>query len=128
MELIVNNDRHLEEFCQHYSARIGPTGERYRRARPISPADYNSTSVDTIVSYGEGHMVQIIMPEDRLHELVDYNCFSRRLERDLMSPAIANYQAYQMIKEYENELRLRHTNPAVQRAYADYKMLVHLAR
>ena len=127
----MNTDKKLQEFCHKYDATIQPSHKKWRRARKIKPSTslYEDGPVYySSIDYDEIPLAEIHMPADRLMALVDLEDFKDRLQHNLMSPILNSGLAYSMLREYEEECRIRHTNPAVQKAYEQYKMLLELAR
>jgi len=126
-------DKSFEKFCKHYEARVERTGQYHRRAEP-SPwkiSDYRETSSiadGRFLHFVEVPLVKITLPEDRLGALVEHE---RRIS-DILDPGPYNVNKRQqveyMIAEYEEECRLRYTNPALKKAWDNYQMLLKLVK
>lgn len=126
----MNIDKKTQEFCKKYEARIRQGPNFHRRVPLISPswtAQDTPITYDTI-TYENIPLAEIHMPMDRLTALIDLEDYKDRLQRNLMSPIHSSGIAYHMLKEYEEECRIRHTNPAVKKAYEHYQMLLNLSR
>jgi len=123
-------DKQTLEFCRKYEATIQPSHRKWRRVlnlklwvdEQVSPAHHQN------INYDDVPLAEIHMPTDKLSALIDLEDYKDRLQRNLMSPIHSSGLAYSMLKEYEEECRIRHTNPAVQNAYEKYRMLLELAR
>ena len=112
-------DRKVQDFCQKYEATIKPSHKKYRRYKPIQyRANDPYLPINHEVVYDEEPMVELTMPVDSLNTLVDIDKFKGDLNRDY----------FKMLEEYEEECRIRHTNPAVRKAYEQYRMLLTLSR
>ena len=126
----MNTDKKIQEFCWKYDATIQPSHKKWRRAsKPVLNNPYEDGPVYyQNMGYDDVPLVEIHLPTDRLMTLVDLEDFKDRLQRNIMSPIYSSGTAFHMLREYEEECRIRHTNPAVQKAYEHYKMLLELAR
>lgn len=128
-----NNNTTTEEFCRRYEARVERTGQYYRRAEP-SPwrvNDYPGTSVVKQADFmhiTEVPMVSITLPEDRLGALIEHE----RRVTDMIGPKPMYPSKYavldNIIREHEEESRLRHTNPALKKAWANYQLLLSMVK
>ncbi len=123
----------LEQFCYRYDARIERTGRYHRRAEP-SPwrvNDYPDTSVvkqANFMNFTEVPMVAITLPEDRLGALIEHEKrVSDMIERKPMYPSKYSVLDH-IIQEHEEECRLRHTNPALKKAWENYQMLLRMVK
>lgn len=123
----------LEQFCYRYDARIEQTGRYYRRAEP-SPwrvNDYPDTSVvkqANFMNLTEVPIVAITLPEDRLNALIEHE--KRVTDMIELKPMyISKYSVLEhIIQEHEEESRLRHTNPALKKAWENYQMLLRMVK
>ena len=69
----------------------------------------------------EVECVEVVMPRDRLQHIIDYiNEAERQAER--------SYSERQLMARYEQDRVVRLANPAVEKAYQKYVMLLELAR
>jgi hypothetical protein len=123
----------LNKFCYRYEARIERTGRYHRRAEP-SPwrvNDYPDTSVvkqANFMNFTEVPMVAITLPEDRLGALIEHEKrVSDMIERKPMYPSKYSVLDH-IIQEHEEECRLRHTNPALKKAWENYQMLLRMVK
>ena len=116
----------LNRFAERFQMEVR-LGNRVRRRikglRPLpvicpidSPIDYDMRSmVEDIPCY------EIVIPEDKLVDLVDT---VDDLERTIHS----DQHARDVLKMLRADERVRQDNPAVQKAYMKYLMLLELAR
>ena len=120
----MNNE--LDRFTKRYEATISRSDRHYARHRPYSVSQYHSYS--SAIDYADYQtyvdrvqMVDIVMPEDRLRDLLT-------LEERLHMLENVNKAATQIINEHTSEEKVRKNNPAVQKAYEKYKLLVEMTR
>ena len=126
-----NNTATTEEFCRRYEARVERTGQRYRRAEP-SPwriSDYRETSSiadESFLHFVEVPLVAITLPEDRLGALIEHE----RRVTDMIDTKSQFHSRYSVldhiIREHEEESRLRSTNPALKKAWENYQLLLRI--
>jgi len=118
-----------EEFFRKFDMQVQPSRRKLRRipnmwqhtnAWNISVSDaathqFQTFPVETV------DCVEILMPLDRLGHIVDYiNEAERQVE---------HYKTdRQLIARYERDRIVRLNNPAVEKAYQKYVMLLELAR
>ena len=128
---MMNNNTTTEEFCRRYEARVERTGQRHRRAEP-SPwriSDYRETSSiadGRFLHFVEVPLVAITLPEDRLGALVEHE---QRVTAmiDTKSQFHSRYSVLDnIIREHEEECRLRYTNPALKKAWENYQLLLRI--
>jgi hypothetical protein len=117
-----------EEFYQKFDMRVHASHRKLRRI----PSMYQHTnawnySVNDSAMYQhsfpieEVDCVEVLMPKDRLGHIVDYisECEDQikehRTDRQLMA-------------RYEQDRHVRLNNPAVEKAYQKYVMMLELAR
>ena len=116
----VNKDREL--FLRKYEAQGRVSPMRYARRIPVSYTSWDDTKAplyDSLVEHEP--MVELHIPEHRFQELVTRDDYLTRVEQELDY----NQKVVNMLREDE---RVRDKNPAVQRAYRNYLMLLELAR
>lgn len=125
-----NNNKLVERFCSKYEAMIKPSSKTWRRATRLRVMNvYEDGPVSNQhIAYDDVPLAEIHLPTDSLMALIDLEDFKDRLQHNLMSPIHSSGTAYHMLKEYEEECHIRQTNPAVQRAYEQYQLLLALAR
>ena len=117
----------VTEFCKKYDATVGRSGRMHHRARRV---DYNVWSesdpaVFNTLPYDSLPMVEIHMPEDRFCALLEHYEWlyrARHLDYKIGNAGLA------VAQQHEEECRIRHENPAVATAYAQYQMLLELCR
>ena len=116
----VNKDREL--FLRKYEAQGRVSPMRYARRIPVSYTSWDDTKAplyDSLVEHEP--MVELHIPEHRFQELVTRDDYLTRVEQELDY----NQKVVNMLREDE---RGRDKNPAVEKAYRNYLMLLELAR
>ena len=118
-------NKELNEFSRKYDAVVGPSSRMYRRSRRIDYKLWSESdpSIYQAIPYEEIKCVEIHMPEDRFHALLEHDEW-------LYNSKMSNYQiggeAIQIVKQHERETRIRHTNPSVRIAWEKYQTLLRL--
>ena len=128
-----NNNTTTEEFCRRYEARVERTGRYHRRAEP-SPwriSDYRETSSladERFLHFVEVPVVAITLPEDRLGALIEHE----RRVTDMIDTKSQFHSRYSVldhiIREHEEESRLRYTNPALKKAWDNYQLILNMVK
>lgn len=118
-----------QEFFKKFDMQVYPSHRKLRRipnmwqhinAWKISVSDAATYQYETF-PVEEVNCVEILMPEDRLGHIIDYiNEAERQAERAETDR--------QLIARYERDRAVRLANPAVEKAYQKYVMLLELAR
>jgi hypothetical protein len=118
----------IEEFCRKYEARVGPSSQPWRRAKPV-PYDVWREDPDVFktVEHQDVPMVEITMPED---------CFRALMEHDhwLANAGLHHNNHFQnnvmrvsnMIVDHERECRLRSEHVALQKAWEQYQIMLRM--
>lgn len=127
----MNNNTTTEEFCSRYDARVEHTDQRHRRAEPSYwwNGDYRETSSiadESFFHFVEVPLVKITLPEDRLGALIEHE---QRITSmvDTKSQFHSRYSVLDhIIREHEEECRLRYTNPALKKAWENYQLLLRI--
>jgi hypothetical protein len=117
------------EFFKKFDMQVQPSRRKLRRI----PNMYQHTnawnySINDSAAYQhqtfpieEVDCVDILMPEDRLNSIIDYI--------DQCKKSVDAYRAErQLMARYEQDRVVRLRNPAVEKAYQKYVMLLELAR
>lgn len=133
----MNNNKVFEVFCRKYEARVRQ-GAVVRRAEPIRYTEFGKTDDfrNLYINTYDVPAVEISMPEDRFRDIAD-------LIYDIESPnsTYSTYERYSQalgqnwIYEFESfkhreaqEERIRRNNPAVQKAWDNYKLMLNLCK
>lgn len=128
------HDKSVEEFCKRYEARIVRTGQYYRRAEPSPwriPGYYETSTIKNVdfLNITEVPITSITLPEDRLGALVEHEQRVSDFVEPFHRGHVGKYQHIEAhIAEQEIECRLRHTNPALKKAWDNYQMLLRIVR
>ncbi len=121
----MNDD--LEKFCKNYEICI--LGDQKVRAKYRPPHFFTDPSCanvvrNDIVNYEQERVYTVEIPEGRLQALVEleqrFFKWQRHSDRE-----VDLFET--LIKKEREESYLRQTNPAVQKAYEQYSLLLNLA-
>lgn len=124
----------IDNFCRRYEATVSPSGRYYRRAEksPFKMSDYyeNSAGINEhFINMIDVPMLNVSLPQDRFSALVEHE---NRINKLIDSKTIGYNSSYQRLQyilaEHEEECRLRHTNPALKKAWENYQMLLRLTK
>jgi hypothetical protein len=118
-----------EEFFRKFDMRVYPSSRKLRRIPNMwQHTNAWNYSVSDSAAYQHQTMpieevdcVEVLMPKDRLGHIIDYinECQDQ----------IDNHKAdRQLMANYERDRYVRLNNPAVEKAYQKYVMLLELAR
>jgi hypothetical protein len=119
--------KELEQFCNNYEVRV--LNDQKRRARYHPPKFFTDPErADIItrdtVSYETEQVYTLEIPEGRLRALVEMEQRFFKWQRHSQGE-VDMFQTL-MDKERE-EAHYRHTNPAVQKAWEQYSIMLNLA-
>ena len=118
-----------QEFFKKFDMQVYQSSRKLRRipnmwqhtnARNVSISDSTMYQHSTI-PIEEVECVEVLMPRDRLNSIIEYiNYCERSVEKHEVDR--------QLIARYERDRIVRLKNPAVEKAYQKYVMLLELAR
>ena len=117
------------EFFKKFDMHVIESGRKLRRAGRLSQHSnaWNYTISDsamyqhTVMPIEEVACVEILMPKDRLQHIIDYINYCE----DTAERAQTDRQ---LMARYEQDRVVRLHNPAVEKAYQKYVMMLELAR
>lgn len=119
-------DEKFKDFCKNYEVKVVSDNGRYARYRPptffTDPTRADIIRNDLIDLHTE-KLYTLQIPESRLSTLVE---MEGRFYNHSQNPGMRNMFETLMDKERE-EAFLRQTNPAVQKAYEQYSIMLNLA-
>ena len=117
-----------QDFFKKFDMQVYPSQRKLRRVpnmyQHTSAWNYavsDNTFYQTAMQIEEVDCVDILMPRDRLQHIVDYitEC----------EDTVEKYRTdRQLMYRYEQDRSVRLNNPAVEKAYQKYVMLLELAR
>lgn len=118
----------VNEFCHKYQAMVGQSPRTWRRSQQV-PYDVwlKDPDVFKTIECEDVPMVEITMPEDRFRALLEHDGWIERagLENNRhFTINVARVSA--MVVEHEQECRIRHQHPAVQKAWEQYQIMLGL--
>jgi hypothetical protein len=118
-----------QEFFKKFDMQVYQSSRKLRRvpnmwqhtnAWNISISD-NAMYQHSTIPIEEVECVEVLMPKDRLNSIIEYiNYCERSVEK--------HETDRQLIARYERDRIVRMKNPAVEKAYQKYVMLLELAR
>ena len=123
----------IDKFCSRYEATVSTSG-RYFRRHQLPPLRVNnmyetSTAKDIFSNITEIPMLNVCLPQDRFAALVEHE---NRITQLVDSKPFGLHSSYQrlqyIVAEHEEECRLRHTNPALKKAWENYQMILRLTK
>jgi len=112
-----------DQFLKKYQAEAGLSKNKvYARRKPIR---YQDWLIDGGIPFDQEierePLVEIYMPQDQFRDLVERDRWYGQLEGE------ARYYKERYMQEVEDD-KVRHRNPAVKKAWDQYKMLLELSR
>ena len=118
-----------QEFFNKFDMHVIQSGRKLRRAGRLSQHSnaWNYSINDTafyqkqVMPIEEVDCVEILMPKDRLGSFIDYINYCELKAEQAGSER-------QLIASYERDRVVRINNPAVEKAYQKYVMLLEIAR
>jgi len=117
-------DREVSQFLHVYEAQASLSRHKlYYKRRPLRYADWlaDGGPVPFDQEVDREPMVEMYMPQDKFRRLVE-----REQEfRDLVN---RNQDLFDKIQQLRSDEAVRNANPAVEKAYRNYKTLLELAR
>lgn len=117
-----------EEEVDRFLKKHEATGELstrrlYQKRQPMRYTDWtaNGSPIPFDITVEREPMVEVNMPQHRFRELVERERWYGRLEQE------SEYYR-SIVEQYRNDERVRDRNPAVQKAWQKYIMLLEMAR
>jgi len=119
-----------EDFFRKFDMHVIKSGRKLRRLDRLRPpvnawdmtiSDSTMYQRTAIQAIEEVDCVEVLMPRDRLQHIIDYIKYSE----DQVERAQTDRQ---LMARYERDRVVRLNNPAVEKAYQKYVMLLELAR
>ena len=118
-----------EDFFRKFDMRVQASQRKLRRIPNMWQHDNawkyeisdSATYQNQIFPIEEVDCVEVLMPKDRLQHIIDYIKYSE----DQVERAQTDRQ---LMARYERDRNVRLANPAVEKAYQKYVMLLELAR
>lgn len=116
----------LNNFLFKYESQAQLSIRQYARRRPMSVSDYHrynsSMDVYDYESYIDREpMVEMVIPQHRFQELIERDIYYTKLSQQV------DYATTVVNQMVEDEV-VRKNNPAVEKAWKQYQMLLELCR
>lgn len=111
----------INDFFQKYEAYVTVSDKRYARRQPVRFSDWNTYSVKHDYHIQTEQYLEVTIPRHQLEELV---------ERDRFYSEIAKQHDYavQVVNQMVRDELVRRDNPAVEKAWRNYQLLLEMAR
>lgn len=108
-------------FLEKYEAHVTLSDKRYARRQPIRYSDWNVHSVSHDYHIQTEQYLEVTIPRHRLEELA---------ERDKFYSEVAKQHEYavQVVNQMVQDELVRKQNPAVEKAWRNYQLLLEMAR
>ena len=124
-------EKNLAEFCHKYDATAKPSHTKYRRIKRMDYSMWSESdpTVFNTLPCEDIEMVEIHMPMDRFRALLEHDDWISKaglLDNRHFTNNVS--RVAHLIVEHDEECRLRHTNPALKKAWENYQMLLRLVR
>jgi hypothetical protein len=122
-------DKKIKEFCWKYDAIAGPSARKYRRPARVDFSIWSSDPTLFQNTYEDIPMVDVTMPEDRFRALLEHDAWVEKAglqDNQFFSNNVMRVS--NMVVEHELECRIRQENPAVQKAWERYQMLLNTVK
>lgn len=116
-----------KQFCENYEVRVlndSKRRARYHPARFFTDPERADIIRKDVIEFETEQVITLEIPEGRLRTLVEME--KRFFKWQRHSPGEIDMFQTLMDKERE-EAHYRHTNPAVQKAYEQYSIMLNLA-
>lgn len=109
-------------FLEKYEAQVALSNKRYARRQPMRFSDWNVHSVDyDYTTIQTEQYLEVTIPKHRLQELVERDRYFGEMERrfDYASTVVNQMIADEVVRK---------NNPAVEKAWRKYQLLLEMAR
>jgi len=113
-------------FVQQYNASIEKSYTKYQRPQPCSIM--SSDDISSTILHTDIPMVEIVMPEDRFHALLENEAKIKRLANIAAGNDNSADMFDTMLNEFTEETRSRNASPAAKKAYDHYRTILHLSK
>lgn len=118
-------NKEVNEFCHKYDAYVQPSTRMHRRIRRLPYDMWNDSNPFQSVPCEDVKCVEVHMPEDRFRALIEHDLW---LELEQRRSADIGANAVRLVREYEQENRLRHEHPGLMDAWQQYQTMLNLVR
>ncbi len=117
----------IDEFCRKYEARVSPSAQPWRRAKPVPLSVFEEQGMSAFQSmeYQQMPMVDITMPEDRFRALMEHDHWLANAGLNGNGHFHNNVmRVSNMVVDHERECRLRAEYHALQAAWEQYQTIL----
>jgi len=121
-------DKEVKEFCHKYDAYVRPSTRMHRRVKRTTLQMWSDSDPEMFqsVPYEDIKCVEVHMPEDRFRALIEHDLWLELEQR--RGGAYIGANAVRLIREREEETRLRHEHPGLMDAWQQYQTMLNLVR
>ena len=129
--------RDIDKFCRKYEAQVREGKYAMRRPQPMTSFfDFKDDASMFRSEYMTAHevkTVEVFMPEDRFHNLVELERRISDIEDDLfqieqLTRTRGRGWLENLMEKERRESFIRQSNPAVKKAYENYSMLLNMVK
>lgn len=110
-----------DEFFEKYEAQVSLSHKRYARRQPVKLSDWNVHAIDYDCHIQTEQYLEVTIPRHRLEELVERDRYYTELSRH-------HDYATQVVNQMVADELVRKQNPAVEKAWRNYQLLLEMAR
>lgn len=113
----------MNDFLKKYEAQVTLSSKRYARRQPIRFSDWNvhSTEYDYTSTIQVEQCLDVTIPKHRFQELVERDRFYTELSR-------RHDYASAVVDQMVQDEVVRKNNPAVEKAWRNYQLLLEMCR
>lgn len=121
-------NKEVNEFCHKYDAYVQPSTRMHRKAKRTTLQMWSDSDPEMFQSmpYEDVKCVEVHMPEDRFRALMAHDAWLELEQR--RGDAFIGANAVRLVREYEQETRLRHEHPGLMDAWQQYQTMLNLVR
>ena len=121
-------NKEVNEFCHKYDAYVHPSTKMHHRAKRTTLQMWSDSDPEMFktVPCEDVKCVEVHMPEDRFRALIEHDLWLELEQR--RGGAYIGANAVRLIREREEETRLRHEHPGLMDAWQQYQTMLNLVR
>lgn len=122
-------EKEVNEFCYKYDAHVQPSTKMHRRAKRTTLQMWSDSDPEMFqtIPYEDVRCVEVHMPEDRFRALMAHDAWLEREQRR-GGDRFIGANVVRLVREYEQENRLRHQHPGLMAAWQHYQTMLNLVR
>ena len=117
--------RDVKEFCKKYEAYVTESSRMQHRVKRANFAAWNDPEIYQQIPYQAVKCVEVTMPEDRFRALLEHDEWLYKMQ---MGTFVVGDEGAHIVRQHEQEVRLRHQHPGVMEAWQQYQTMLQLVR